>query len=146
MRRFFALGVAFLTLAVLVAGCGKRSFVEEEKLVKMTQDYVENVAAKKFDQVIPVLTGDALDGMRVSMPVLEAIKVTNKISDFAAKCDFMNRTNDRASVEATYLQQQTVENFGTATVEMDVVFDFKKLNGEWKIYSIKTVQKNERKQ
>lgn len=136
--------VILTTTLLLLAGCEKRSFIEEKTLVAMSQEYVENVAAKKFELVLPMLTGDALDGFRMSLPILEALEVTNKVSDFEAECDFMNRKNDRASVEVSYLQEQTIEGFGTSLVELNSVLEFKKLNNEWKIYEVKIIQKQDR--
>lgn len=137
------IGAALALAAVLaVSGCG-RSFKLEEQLVAMAKTYQEDFAAKRFDKVMPVLTGDALEAMQVAAPVLQAADVRFKILGYEGKVDFVNRDKTRASVEATYVQEQNVEGYGTSSQEITAVLDFKKMGGGWKIYSIKNINRRE---
>jgi len=136
--------IAALVLAVAVAGCG-RSFVLEKDLVSKSQAFTQDFAARKWEQVMPVLTGDALESVKAALPLLQSADVETKVTDWSGKVDFMNRSKDRASVELSYIQEQTVPGYGTTTTKMDVVYDWKQLAGAWKIYEIKLVQKDEGK-
>lgn len=137
------LGILLAAAIVLAtSGCG-RSFKLEEELVTMAKTYQEDFAAKRFDKVMPVLTGDALEAMQAAAPLLEAANVQMKILSYEGRVDFVNRDKTRASVETTYVQEQNVEGYGTSSTEITAILDFKKMADGWKIYSIRTVDKRE---
>ena len=129
---------------LLVSGCG-RSFLLEEEIVKLCRGYTENVAARKYDKAMEMLTGDALESFRIALPAIEALEISSKVSGWKGKVDWMNRPKDRASVAAEYLMEQTVPGYGTALTDYEVVYDLKKTASGWKIYSIKAVRKQERR-
>ncbi len=135
---------AMVVLALVGAGCG-RSFVLEKDLISKSQAFTQDFAARKFESVLPVLTGDALESVKAALPLLQSADVETKVTDWSGKVDCMSRSKDRASVEVTYTQEQTVPGYGTTTTKMDVVYDWKKLAGAWRIYEIKLVQKDEGK-
>lgn len=143
-RMMRVIGVVLaLAVAIAVSGCGGRSFKLEEQLVAMSKAYQEDFAAKRFSKVMPVLTGDALDAMQAAAPLLEVADVQTKVLSYEGRVDFVNRDKTRASVEATYTQEQTIEGYGTSSTEITVVLDWKKMGDNWRIYSIKTVDKRE---
>jgi hypothetical protein len=47
-----------------------------------------------------------------------------------------------SEVEATYIQEQVIEGFGTTIAEFSVVFQMKKIGDVWRIYAVQTVSKN----
>jgi len=65
--------------------------------------------------------------------------IETKVQDWQAKCDLMNRDKTRASVTATYTQQQTVKNVGTLAQQFTNVYEFAKIGDDWKIYSVKVM-------
>lgn len=144
LRGKVLVAAAMVVLAFGSAGCG-RSFVLEKDLVSRSEAFTQDFTARKFESVLPVLTGDALESVKAALPLLQSADVETKVTDWNGKVDFMNRSKDRASVELSYIQEQTVAGYGTTTTKMDVVYDWKKLAGAWRIYEIKLVQKDEGK-
>lgn len=135
---------AMIALALASVGCG-RSFTLEKELVAKSQAFTQDFATGRFEAVLSALTGDALESVKAALPLLQGANVETKVTDWTGKVDFMNRSRDRASVELSYIQEQTVPGYGTTTTKMDVVYDWKKLDGSWMIYEIKLVQKDEGK-
>ncbi|MHB8927085.1 MAG: hypothetical protein ACYC9Q_05375 [Bacillota bacterium] len=136
--------VGIVALALTSAGCG-RSFTLEKELVSKSQAFTQDFAARRFEAVLPVLTGDALESVKAALPLLQSANLETKVTDWSGKVDFMNRSKDRASVDLSYIQEQTVPGYGTTTTKMNVVYDWKKLAGAWRIYEIKLVHKDEGK-
>jgi hypothetical protein len=78
------------------------------------------------------------------IPALQAVDYETKIHELKTKVDFINKDKDRATVEATYIMEQTVPDYGTTLDDMMVVFDLKKIQDQWKIYRISIVNKTPR--
>ncbi len=138
--------VVLLVLCMLIAlvtesGC-RRSFTLEKQLVDKCKQYVEDLAAKRGEKVTEALTGDALEAWKMVGPMLLATNMTTTIKNFEGKVGQMNRAQDRAEVEATYIQEQVIEGFGTTVAEFSVVFQLKRIEQSWKIYAVQTVSKN----
>ncbi|MGB9881131.1 MAG: hypothetical protein ACPLRM_10245 [Anaerolineae bacterium] len=131
---------ACIVAAIVVSGCG-RAFTEEKKLVDLCRQYTLALAEKKIDQAAGLLTGEALEAMKFAAPIIEAAEVTTVIKNFEGKVGQMNKARDRAEVEASYIQEQTVEGYGTTVAEFSIVYYLKKVDKDWKIYSIRIVQK-----
>lgn len=145
MRRSRVLAPFLLFCTALsVCGCG-RSFAVEKELVALAEEYTERLAAGRFDEALEFLTGEALEAAMLSLPLLEAVEVENRVVSFEGRCDFLNRARDRGSVEAVYVQEQTVRGYGTSVAELVVLYEFKKVDGRWKIYRIVLLEKSERK-
>lgn len=135
--------VCILFLALLVPGCKSRSYLLESQLVELAQKYQELFAQDKFEEILPMLSGDQLTAMNNALPVLAATasKIDTEITDWKGTCDFMNRDKTRGSVTATYIQRQTVKDVGTLTEEFSTVYEFAKIGEEWKLYSVKIMNK-----
>ena len=144
MRRVLAVTAIIVLVALLgtcLTGCKSRSFTTEQALVDLAKQYNDLMAAKSYDKVLPLLTGDQLTAMQNALPVLVAAgpSIETKVQDWQAKCDLMNRDKTRASVTATYTQQQTVKNVGTLAQQFTNVYEFAKIGDDWKIYSVKVM-------
>ena len=143
MKQSRVAAVVFMVLfmAVLLGGCSSRSFTTEKALVDMAKQYTDLMAAKDYQKVLPMLTGDQLTAMQNILPTLVgmASNVELQNENWEGKCDFMNRDKTRGSVTATYVQHQTVKNVGTLTQRFSTVYDFVKIGDQWKIYSIKVM-------
>lgn len=135
--------VSLLVVTFLIAGCQSRSYLLEAQLVEMAQKYQDLFAADQFEEILPMLSGDQLTAMNNALPVLAATasKIDTEITGWKGTCDFMNRDKTRASVVATYIQRQTVKDVGTLTEEFSTVYEFAKISDEWKIYSVKIMNK-----
>lgn len=144
MRRAKVLVILVMVFALLLAGCGGGDKELERQLQGMVEEYVQNLAAQKWDRVLPALSGDALASMEEMIPALQAIQYETKIHDLSVDIDFINKKKDRATIEATYVMEQTIPDYGTTLDDMMVVFDLKKIRDEWKIYRISIADKTQR--
>lgn len=135
--------IPILAVALLVPGCKSRSYLLESQLVEMAKQYQTLFASDQFEEILPMLSGDQLTAMNNALPVLAATasSIDTEITDWEGTCDFMNRDKTRASVVATYIQRQTVKDVGTLTEEFQTVYEFAKIGDEWKIYSVKIMNK-----
>jgi len=144
MRHVKTLVVLFMAVSLLVSGCSGKNKELERQLQGIVEEYVQNLAAQQWDKVLPALSGDALASMEEMIPALQAVDYETKIHELKTKVDFINKDKDRATVEATYIMEQTVPDYGTTLDDMMVVFDLKKIQDQWKIYRISIVNKTPR--
>jgi hypothetical protein len=139
--RLAVAATVILATALILAGCKSRSFTTEQSLVDLAKQYNDLLAAKSYDKILPLLTGNQLAAMQNALPVLvvTASKIETEIEDWEAKCDFMNRDKTRGSVTATYTQHQTVQKVGTLTQQFSNVYEFVRIGNDWKIYGVKVM-------
>ncbi len=143
MKKTWIILACVLLTAIVAAGCSSRSYILESELVDLARRYQELFAKHEFQEILPMLSGDQLTAMNNALPVLTATSasIETEMSEWEGKCDFINRDKTRSSVIATYVQKQTVKDVGTLTEQFSTVYEFTKIADGWKLYSVKTMNK-----
>ena len=123
---------------LLLTGCGDDKVLESQ-LKDTSIKYITAWAAKDFETVMTLATGEALTALQQLAPALKGADYSNKIEGMSAKLDHINKSKDNAAVELTYTQEQTVPGYGTSVRKIDVMCNLKKINGEWKVYAVNLI-------
>lgn len=138
LRRCLLAMLALVLAALLAGGClfggGDR---EEPK--RVVASFLEDLAARRFDQAVTRLSGDALDAAASLLPALRGMEYEAKVSDLDLRVTEYSRSSGRALVDARYRLEQRVEGYGTVVQEVWAAFHLRRVGGEWKICLAYTV-------
>lgn len=133
MRTMHAMAalMAAIVLFTILSGCGKDP--RAAAATATCERLVTQLAARRWEQALPLLSGAALDAVDSLIPMLDAAPgLQTRISDFRPLT--ARAGTDEAEVVASYVQEQTVPGYGTTLQRLRVKFWLVWLGGQWRVY------------
>lgn len=133
------LWVVLLAISLL-AGCGRGGKAQQEAQVRgVVEEYVTAIAQREYSHALSLTTGDAAAALEQLIPVLQALEYSSALSELETRV--LELDTDRAEVEATYTQEQTIPDLGTSLTQYRLRYWLAPVGGQWKIYRVATVAK-----
>lgn len=128
---------AAIALLSLFSGCGRDP--RATAAAGACEELVGHLAARRWDQAMPLLSGSALDAVGGLAPLLDAVPgLDTRVADFKPLSIDVER--EEAEVLASYLQEQTVPGYGTTLQRLRVKFWLVWLGGRWRVYQAAVVE------
>lgn len=127
--------IIILALVIVAAGCKGGS--EEKAMAATARKYVELLTTKQIDEAKKLVTGTAAIELEQFGKALAKDPSEVKIVKFDGHLVYLNRDKTRGIYEVNYEKSVAVQDLGRATMSYVGRFGLVKLDGAWKIYSLR---------
>ena len=127
-----------LVVLVLAAGCFSGGG-DRDEVKQVVSAFLQDLAARRFDQALSYLSGDALDAAGSLFPALKGAEYEAKVLSPDLRVTEFSPSSGRALVDCSYTLEQRVPGYGQVTQEVWAAFHLRRVGGAWKICLAYTV-------